>query len=114
MSDRDEEKLTNYLVSDGLPLSMELRGSDADNVDVVHAHYWEQLFTADERLRKTAMAQISRGLKNSLLNSNLAFEQSLPRLARLLSECPFVDVHQAIDDTMTALSKVCQDDFFHF
>lgn len=92
-------------LDDGLPLSMELRGSDADNVDVVHAHYWDQLFTADERLRKTAMAQISRGLKNSLLNSNLAFEQSLPRLARLLSECPFKDVHQAIEDTMAALSK---------
>jgi len=93
--------------SDGLPLSMELRGSDIEHVDYIPVHYWDRLFTADERSRKSAMGQICRGLRATLSSSPKAFEHAMPRVTRLLSECPYQDVHDSISDLLKSLSQVC-------
>jgi hypothetical protein len=103
---KTDEKHFIALNLDGLPMSMELRGSDVENMDAIHPHYWDQLFTSDERMRKAAMTQISRGLRSALNSSTVAFQQALPRLARLLSECPFKDVHESIANVLESLSKV--------
>lgn len=77
-----------------------------DHVDYIPAHYWDRLFTPDERSRKAAMSQICKGLRTTLTSSPTAFEHTLPRINRLLSECPYQDVHDALSDTLKSLSQV--------
>lgn len=85
---------------------MELRGSDVENADFIPPHYWDHIFTADDRLRHGAMSQLINALKILLHNAPHSFSLTLPRLARLLSECPYKDVHDLIEEFFKAMAKV--------
>lgn len=93
-------------IPDALPLSMELRGSDLETSDLIPAHYWDRIFTTDERARKAAMSVICRALRSSLQSTSSVFEHSIPRLVRLLSECPYQDIHDSIHELLTMVQKV--------
>lgn len=91
---------------DGLPLSVELRGSDVDHPETILPHHWDRIFSPEERERRNGLNRILRALRGSLNEANHVFEHSLPRLARLLDECPFEDVQTLITEFFQAVGKV--------
>ena len=93
-------------LDDGLPMSMELRGSDMDHSDTTSMPiYWDRIFSIDERERKAGLTAIFRSLKSALLNASPIFPQSLFRLAQLVDECPFLDVQTGISDFLHSCNK---------